>query len=61
VVATECLSFENAVKLVSIRAEAMHKACEINPSTMAALLGLDDKKVEEICASITNEIVVAAN
>ncbi len=39
----------------------MQKACEINPSTMAAILGLDDKKVEEICASITNEIVVAAN
>jgi [acyl-carrier-protein] S-malonyltransferase len=60
-VANECLSFEDALKLVSIRAQAMQKACEINPSTMAAILGLDDKKVEEICASIINEIVVAAN
>jgi [acyl-carrier-protein] S-malonyltransferase len=60
-VANGCLSFQDALKLVSIRAEAMQKACEINPSTMAAILGLDDKKVEEICASITNEIVVPAN
>jgi [acyl-carrier-protein] S-malonyltransferase len=60
-VANRCLSFEDALKLVSIRAKAMQKACEINPSTMAAILALDDKKVEEICASITNEIVVAAN
>jgi [acyl-carrier-protein] S-malonyltransferase len=47
--------------LVSKRAIAMQKACEMNPSTMAAILGLDDKVVEEICASITDEIVVAAN
>src|ERR1019366_3049955 len=60
-VANECLSFEDALKLVSIRAQAMQKACEINPSTMAAILALDDAKVEEICASIINEIVVAAN
>ena len=60
-VANECLSFEDALKLVSIRAEAMQKACEINPSTMAAILALDDARVEEICASIINEIVVAAN
>lgn len=60
-VANECLSFEDALKLVSIRATAMQKACEINPSTMAAILALDDKKVEEMCASITNDIVVAAN
>ncbi|HEU5365087.1 MAG TPA: ACP S-malonyltransferase [Hanamia sp.] len=60
-VANGCLSFQDALKLVSIRAKAMQKACEINPSTMAAILGLDDKKVEEICASITNEIVVPAN
>ena len=60
-VANGCLSFQDALKLVSIRAEAMQKACEINPSTMAAILGLDDKKVEEICASIINEIVVPAN
>lgn len=60
-VANECLSFEDALKLVSIRAQAMQKACEIYPSTMAAILALDDEKVEEICASITNETVVAAN
>ena len=47
-VANGCLSFQDALKLVSIRAKAMQKACEINPSTMAAILGLDDKKVEEI-------------
>lgn len=60
-VANECLSFEDALKLVSIRAKAMQKACEINPSTMAAILGLQDERVEEICDSIINEIVVAAN
>ena len=60
-VANECLTFEDALKLVSIRAKAMQKACEINPSAMAAILGLDDVKVEEICAGIKNEIVVAAN
>ena len=60
-VANECLDFEDALKLVFIRAKAMQKACEINPSTMAAILGLDDRKVEEICASIKDEIVVAAN
>ncbi|MEO6948847.1 MAG: ACP S-malonyltransferase [Ginsengibacter sp.] len=60
-VANGCLSFEDALKLVSIRARAMQKACEMNPSTMAAILSLDDKKVEEICDSIKHEIVVAAN
>jgi len=60
-VANGCLSFQDALKLVSIRAKAMQKACEINPSTMAAILGLDDKKVEEVCGSIINEIVVPAN
>ena len=60
-VANECLSFEDGLKLVSIRATAMQKACEIYPSTMAAILGLDDKKVEEICNSIINEVVVPAN
>jgi [acyl-carrier-protein] S-malonyltransferase len=60
-VANDCLSFTDALKLVSVRAKAMQKACEINPSTMAAILGLDDQKVEEACASITNEIVVPAN
>ena len=60
-VANGVLNFEDALKLVSIRAAAMQKACEINPSTMAAVLALDDKKVEEICAGIKDEIVVAAN
>lgn len=60
-VANEVLTFDNALKLVSIRAKAMQKACEMNPSAMAAVLGLDDKKVEEICASLKDEVVVAAN
>jgi [acyl-carrier-protein] S-malonyltransferase len=60
-VANKTLSFEDALSLVYKRAIAMQRACEINPSTMAAILGLDDAKVEEICASITEEIVVAAN
>jgi [acyl-carrier-protein] S-malonyltransferase len=60
-VANQCLSFEDALKLVSVRAGAMQKACEINPSTMAAVLGLDDATVEEICRNFTNEVVVAAN
>jgi [acyl-carrier-protein] S-malonyltransferase len=54
------LSFEDGLKLVSKRALAMQKACEITPSTMAAVLNLEDKIVEDICASI-NGIVVAAN
>ena len=60
-VANECLSFEDALLLVSIRAKAMQKACEANPSSMAAILGLIDEKVEEICAGIEHEIIVAAN
>jgi len=63
-VANNTLVFEDALKLVSIRAAAMQKACELNPSTMAAVLALADNKVEEICAAIqaeTGEIVVAAN
>ena len=60
-IANKVLSFEDGLKLVSRRASAMQRACEINPSTMAAVLGLDDAKVEEICAEITNEVVVAAN
>lgn len=60
-VANKTLSFEDGLQLVYKRAMAMQRACEINPSTMAAILGLDDAKVEEICASITDEIVVAAN
>lgn len=60
-VANGTLSFKDGVSLVSKRALAMQRACEINPSTMAAILGLEDAKVEEICASIKEEIVVAAN
>lgn len=59
-VAAGALSFEDGLRLVSARAMAMQKACELQPSTMAAVLGLEDEKVEEICASI-NEVVVAAN
>lgn len=59
-VAAGALSFEDGLKLVFQRALAMQRACELNPSTMAAILGLDDQKVEEICASI-DDIVVAAN
>lgn len=60
-VAANALSFEDGLKLVYKRALAMQKACESNPSTMAAVLGLPDEKVEEICASITDEVVVPAN
>ena len=63
-VANKTLSFEDALKLVSIRAKAMQKACEQNPSTMAAVLALADDKVEEICKQIqdeTGEVVVPAN
>lgn len=60
-VANNVLSFEDGLKLVSQRALAMQKACEIQPSTMAAILGLEDKVVEDICKSISTEIVVAAN
>jgi [acyl-carrier-protein] S-malonyltransferase len=60
-VTNKTLSLEDALLLVSKRALAMQKACEQNPSTMAAVLGMDDAKVVEICESITNEIVVAAN
>jgi [acyl-carrier-protein] S-malonyltransferase len=60
-VANGTLGFEDGLKLVSQRALAMQKACEINPSTMAAILGLDDRRVEEICQDISEEVVVAAN
>ena len=63
-VANGTLSFEDALNLVSIRANAMQKACEKNPSTMAAVLALADDKVESICAQVqkeTGEVVVAAN
>jgi [acyl-carrier-protein] S-malonyltransferase len=59
-VANKALSFEDALLLVSKRAMAMQKACEKTPSTMAAIIGAEDKVVEEVCASI-NEIVVPAN
>ncbi|MCP1385557.1 ACP S-malonyltransferase [Runella salmonicolor] len=55
------LSFEDALRLVAKRADAMQRACIITPSTMAAVLGLDDAKIEEICASVEGEVVVAAN
>jgi [acyl-carrier-protein] S-malonyltransferase len=60
-IANKALSFEDGLRLVAKRAEAMQRACEINPSTMAAVLGMEDSQVEEICASITSEVVVAAN
>jgi len=59
-VANETLNFEDGLKLVAVRAQAMQKACEINPSTMAAIIGLEDSIIEEVCNSI-DEIVVAAN
>lgn len=59
-VANKALSFEDGLRLVASRANAMQKACEANPSTMAAILGLEDTIVEEICAGI-DEVVVAAN
>jgi [acyl-carrier-protein] S-malonyltransferase len=59
--AAGAISFEDGLKLVYQRAMAMQKACEATPSTMAAVLALDDNKVEEICASIKDDIVVPAN
>lgn len=63
-VANGTLSFDDALKLVAVRAKAMQKACELTPSTMAAVLGLADEKVEEICAKVqeeSGEVVVPAN
>ena len=60
-VAAGALSFEDGLKLVYARAMAMQKACEKEPSTMAAVLGLSDEAVEEGCASITDAVVVPAN
>jgi [acyl-carrier-protein] S-malonyltransferase len=61
-VANKTLSFEEALKLVSIRAQAMQKACELVPSTMAAVLNYESEaQIENICAGIKDEIVVAAN
>ena len=59
-VAAGALSFEEGLKLVATRAMAMQKACEVTPSTMAAVLALPNEKVEEICASI-DDIVAPAN
>ena len=59
-VANKTLNFEDGLKLVSQRADAMQKACEIEPSTMAAVLGMEDESVEEICAGI-DDVVVPAN
>jgi [acyl-carrier-protein] S-malonyltransferase len=59
-VANGALTFEDGLKLVSMRAEAMQKACDLHPSTMAAILGLEDHIVEQVCASV-DEVVVAAN
>lgn len=60
-VAAKALSFEDGLKLVYARAMAMQKACEMEPSTMAAVLGLEDEKVAEICANVTTGVVVPAN
>lgn len=60
-VASQSLKFEDALKLVAMRAMAMQKACEINPGTMAAIIGMEDEVVEQVCAEISEGIVVAAN
>ena len=60
-VAAGAMKFEDGLKLVIARANAMQKACELKPSTMAAILGLDDTVVEDICKTITDEVVVPAN
>lgn len=59
-VAARALTYEDGLTLVSKRAQAMQRACDLNPSSMAAILGLDDKVVEDVCASV-EEVVVAAN
>lgn len=59
-VAAGALSFEDGLRLVAKRAEAMQKACEMQPGTMAAIIGLDDKTIEDVCAGIDG-VVVAAN
>jgi [acyl-carrier-protein] S-malonyltransferase len=60
-VANKTLRFEDALNLVSLRAQAMQHACELQPSTMAAVLGLEDEKVEQVCAKVTDDVVVPAN
>lgn len=60
-VAAEAISFEDGLRLVAARAMAMQKACEVQPSTMAAIIGLADDTIENICAEVTEGVVVAAN
>lgn len=60
-VANKVLTFEDGLKLVAKRANAMQKACEIQPGTMAAVIGMEDDQVEKICASISDTVVVPAN
>lgn len=60
-VANRCLNFEDGLRLVAQRAQAMQKACEQQESTMAVVLGLPDEKVVEVCESMRSEIVIAAN
>ena len=62
-VASGALSFEDGLRLVAARANAMQKACEANPGTMAAIIGVDDEKVEEICAEVSKggKLVIPAN
>ena len=60
-VANNTLQFEDGLRLVAARANAMQEACEKNPGTMAAVIGLDNEKIEAVCASIKDEVVIAAN
>ena len=60
-VANNTLQFEDGLRLVAARANAMQEACEKNPGTMAAVIGLDNEKIESVCASIKDEVVIAAN
>lgn len=60
-VANKVLTFEDGLKLVAKRANAMQKACEMQPGTMAAVIGMEDDQVEKICASVSDTVVVPAN
>jgi [acyl-carrier-protein] S-malonyltransferase len=60
-VANKVLSYEDGLRLVAKRANAMQKACELQPGTMAAVIGMEDSIVESVCASVTDEVVVPAN
>ena len=60
-VANKVLTFEDGLRLVAKRANAMQKACEMQPGTMAAVIGMEDSQVESVCASITGSVVVPAN